>query len=390
MIYVDDLPTPCLLVDAPRLSRNIQRMQDKAESNGAALRPHVKTHKSLAIARRQINGGARGIAVAKIGEAETFVPAGVNDVRVAYEVIGDANYRRLLDLMDDARLSFCVDTLEGARHASAFFNAAGREADVLLEVDSGHHRCGIDPESDLGLETAAEIAALPRLRLAGILTHAGQGYSGPREGESLADALVRVSRHERDVMLGFAARLRTAGVPGVEPGAFEISIGSTPTMRFFENGERDGFRITEIRPGNYVFNDAMQVGLGVAALSDCALTILSTVISRHRERSGRERLFVDAGKKILTGDTGYGTDGHGILLYNPRVREPMPHAHVIGLSEEHGWIEVSGGSTLAVGDRVQLVPNHACTAVNTQDLYYVVEGDEVTDTLPVDARGRVI
>lgn len=390
MIYLDDLPTPCLLVDAPRLSGNLERMQEKADANGVALRPHAKTHKSIATARRQIARGARGITVAKVGEAETFVEAGVNDVRVAYEVVGEAKYRRLIDLMDDARLSFCVDTLDGARRASAFFGAAGREAEVLLEVDSGHRRCGVDPGSERALELAGEIASLPGLRLSGILTHAGQGYHGPREGESREDALVRASRQERDVMLDFAVRLREAGMDGIEPESFEISIGSTPTMRFFENSERGGFRITEIRPGNYVFNDAMQVALGAAELSDCALTILATVISRHRDSSGRERLFVDAGKKILTGDTGYGTDGHGIILYNPKVREPMPHAHITGLSEEHGWIEVLGGSTLAVGDSIQIIPNHACTAINTQDLFYVVEGEEVVDTLPVDARGRVM
>ena len=388
-MYLDDLPTPCLVVDAHRLSRNLERMQQKAEANGVALRPHVKTHKSIAIARQQIDGGSNGITVAKVGEAETFVAAGFDDVRVAYEVVGETRYERLLDLMDEARVSFCVDTVDGARLASAFFKTAGKTAEILVEVDSGHHRCGVDPDSERAIETVKEIAALPGLRLAGILTHAGQGYHGPREGETLDEALVRASNQERDVMLGFAVRLREAEVPGVEPGAFEISIGSTPTMRHFENSERGGFRITEIRPGNYVFNDGIQVGIGVAEPQECALTILTTVISRHRDHSGSERLFVDAGKKILTGDTGYATDGHGILLYNPRVMEPMPHAHITGLSEEHGWIEVKGGSTLHVGDRIQLIPNHACTAMNTQNLFYVAEGEDVVDTLPVDARGRV-
>ena len=388
MIYIDELPTPCLLVDANRLASNLSRMQEKAAANGVALRPHVKTHKSIALARRQLEGGARGITVAKIGEAETFAAAGVEDIRIAYTVVGEAKYARVLDLMKTARVSFCVDTMEGVEAAADFFERTDRQAEVLVEVDSGHHRCGVDPESQRALDVAASVAERPGLKLAGILTHAGQGYHGPAEGETEEEALVRASRQERDVMLGFALRLRDAGVAGVEPGAFEISIGSTPTLRHFEQAERSGFRITEIRPGNYVFNDAIQVALGVAELSECALTILATVVSRHRERSGRERLFIDAGKKVLTSDTGFATDGHGILLYNPRVREPMPHVHLTGLSEEHGWIEVAGGSTLAVGDRIQIIPNHACTAMHTQDVFYVVEGDEVLDTLPVDARGR--
>ena len=389
-MLVDDLPTPCLLVEQERLHANLKRMQQRAGANGVSLRPHVKTHKSIAIARLQLEGGARGITAAKVGEVETFVAAGIDDVRLAYTVVGDDKYMRLLKLMDDAKLSFCVDTIEGARKASGFFESRGRAVDVLLEVDSGLHRCGVDPTDERSIEVAREIASLPGLRLIGILTHAGQVYNGPHGGESPREALVRVSNHERNVMLAFALRLREARIPGVEPGRFDISIGSTPTMRHFENRDLDGFQITEIRPGNYVFNDAMQVGLEVADLEECALTVLTTVISRHRDRSGHERLFVDAGKKVMTSDTGYRTDGFGTLLYNARVMEPLPHAHVIGLSEEHGWIDVSGGSTFAVGDSIRLVPNHACTAVNTQDVFHLVTGEDVVDTLQVDARGRVV
>ncbi len=389
MTLLDDLATPCLLVEQSRLRRNLEAMQQKADLNGVVLRPHVKTHKSIALALRQVEGGAGGVTVAKVGEAETFVRAGFEDVRIAYTLVGDDKYERLLELMADASISFCVDTIQGARRASAYFERQGRPADVLVEVNAGHHRCGVDPTDTRSIDVAAEVASLAGLRLVGILTHAGQAYHGPHDGERSDRALIRVSHHERNVMLTFAARLRDAGITGVVPGRFEISIGSTPTMRYFENRELDGFRITEIRPGNYVFNDAIQVGLGAATLKECALTVLTTVISRHRDRNGQERLFVDAGKKILTSDTGFRTDGYGILLYNARVMEPLPHAHMGDLSEEHGWIDVSGGSTLDVGDRIRLVPNHACTCMNTQDVFHVVDGEEVVDTLPVDARGRV-
>ncbi len=384
---IDELPTPCLIVDRGRLERNLASMQEKATANSVALRPHVKTHKSVALARKQLDQGAVGITVAKVGEAERFVAAGFDDVRIAYPVIGTDKWERVRDLQNRARISFCVDTFEGAQAASGFFDGSGAKAEILLEVNSGHNRCGVSPADPRSVDLARRVAELPGLHLAGILTHAGQSYHGPAENESAEDSLRRVSCHERDTMLQFAARLADAGI--AERGAFEISIGSTPSMRYFENIDLDGFRITEIRPGNYVFHDAIQVGLGVADLEQCALTALTTVVSRHRT-DGRDRLFVDAGKKVLTSDTGARTSGFGVLLYNPRTMEPLPHASITGLSEEHGWIEVGGGSTLSVGDRVRIVPNHACVAVNTQDLLYVVDGDEVVDTWPVDARGAVI
>jgi D-serine deaminase-like pyridoxal phosphate-dependent protein len=386
---LDDLATPAVVVERRRLANNLARMQAKADAQGVRLRPHTKTHKSVALARRQLEGGARGLTVAKPGEAEVYVAAGFDDVRLAYTVVGEEKHARLLRLMDRARLSFCVDTPEGARAASDFYAARERRAEVLVEVDCGYGRCGVRWDRPESVDFVRFVASLPGLRLAGILTHAGQSYHGPCEYETAEDALRRVSAEERDRMLVFAAALREAGVPGVAPESFEISIGSTPSMRFFENRTHGGFRITEIRPGNYVFNDAMQVGLSSAGLDDCALTVLATVVSKHRETTGQERLFLDAGKKVFTSDIGYHTRGHGILLYNARTMEPLPHARITGLSEEHGWVRVSGGSTLRVGDRVRVVPNHACVVVNTQDTLYLVDGEDVLTAWPVDARGRV-
>ena len=384
---LDDLPTPCLVIERARLEANLRTMQEKADANDVALRPHVKTHKSVALARMQQEYGARGLTVAKVAEAERFAAAGFDDLRIAYAVVGREKHERIADLTDSVRVSFCVDTLEGASAASDVFENRGVEVEVLLEVNTGHNRCGVTPDDPRSVDLAREIGALPGLRLAGILTHAGHSYRGPTDRETNEEALRRASNQERDTMLAFAARLADDDL--ADPATFEISIGSTPTMRYFENLEESGFRITEIRPGNYVFNDAIQETLGVATLEQCALTVLTTIISRHRN-SGRERLFADAGKKILTSDTGALTRGFGRLLYNARTMHPLPHARITALSEEHGWIEVSGGSTLEVGNRVRIVPNHACVVVNTQDLLYVVEGDEVVDSWPVDARGAVI
>ena len=384
------LATPCLLIDDGRLRRNIAQMQEKATGNDARLRPHTKTHKSIAIARRQVEQGASGITVAKVGEAETFVDAGFDDVRLAYPVVGADKHERLLALMDRARISFCVDTRAGAEAASAFYDARDETAEVLMEIDVGHGRCGVPWDAaDEAVALAQHITARPGLRLTGILTHAGQAYHGPRDGKSPEAALQRIAAHERDRMLDIAAQLHTADVPGVTPDGFTISVGSTPSMRYFENRTHEGFRITEIRPGNYVFFDATQVGLGACALDDCALTVLTTVVSKREDADGT-RLYLDAGKKVTTTDTGAQTEGYGILLSDPSTRSPLADAVITGMSEEHGWVRTAGGTPLQVGDRIQFVPNHACVTVNTQDAMHRTDGDAVLETLPVDARGRVL
>ena len=390
MPAIDDLATPCLLVDEGRLQRNIAQMQAKAAANDVVLRPHTKTHKSVAIAQRQQAAGASGLTVAKVGEAEVFAAAGFGDLCIAYPVVGTSKHTRLAALRDEgAQVSFCVDTIAGADAAAAFYAARNQSADVLMEVDVGHGRCGVPWDGDAAVTLARHITEQPGLRLTGILTHAGQGYHGPSDGETPAEALQRAAHAERDRMLAVATRLRDAGIPGAMPGDFTISIGSTPTMAAFENRTADGFRITEIRPGNYVFHDSMQVGLGAASLDQCALTVLTTVVSKRRNDAGAERLYLDAGKKVVTADTGYGATGYGTLLYNAVAMRPHPHATITGLSEEHGWVRVPGSATLGVGDRVRFVPNHACVTVNTQDELHLVDANEGIDTLPVDARGRV-
>lgn len=382
---LDDLPTPCLLVERSRLQRNLERMQARADAERVALRPHVKTHKSVALARRQQALGARGLTAAKPAEAEVFVEAGFDDVRLAYPVVGRDKHERLRRLMARARVSFCVDTLEGARAAAAVYAAHGLTADVLVEVDVGYGRTGLRWDHPDLVATVEQMAALPGLRLAGLLTHEGHSYRGPAPGEAPREALARVAREATTRLLGVAQRLHAATVPGVAPEAFTLSVGSTPSMAAFANAQRGGFAVTEIRPGNYVFNDAMQVALGSATLADCALTVLATVVSKHRD-GAHERAFLDAGKKILTSDTGYGLTGHGVLLYNAQTMTPLPHARITALSEEHAWVEVPGGATLQVGDRVRIVPNHACVCVHTQDRLFEVDGEHFLGVLPVDAR----
>ncbi|MCY4160169.1 MAG: alanine racemase [Bacteroidetes bacterium] len=380
MCLLEDLPTPCLLVDERRMEANLAKMS--ARITTADLRPHTKTHKSVALARRQLAHRASGITVAKISEAEIFVQHGFDDVRIAYTLVGEKQLERVIELSKKARISFCIDTLEGAHRASRIFKKAGINVDVLLEIDTGHGRCGVPYDHENLVDIALNIQNLEGLHMCGILTHEGNAYAHHHLDRT------EVMAQTRDRMLETAIRLKRAHC--IDPATFEISLGSTPSISVFENRNEDGIQITEVRPGNYIFNDLTQVALGVSSLNDCALTILSTVVSKQRTSRGTERFILDAGRKIFSSDTIDGQPGYGCILYNPRVRSPHPHATINGLSEEHGWGEVQGGSTLNIGDRVQIVPNHACVAVNMMDQMFLVDEKSMCSRITVDARGCVI
>jgi len=370
---------------------NLNAMQQRANEQGVRLRPHTKTHKSIALAKLQRDLGAQGLTVAKLGEAEMFVDAGFDDIRIAYALVGDDKFARVRQLMDRARITFCVDTVEGVGAASRYFSGHGLTAEVLIETDIGYGRCGVWYDDPRSAGFARWVDDQTGLRVVGILTHAGHAYGGPKEkGESKEDALRRVSNQERDRMLEFAVSLREEGVAAAVDGSLEISIGSTPSVRYFENRTHEGFKVTEMRPGNYVYLDMTQVNLGVDPLQRCALTVLSTVISKHANADGTERLFLDSGKKVLTSDMAYGQEGYGQVLHGLNVMEPLTGAVINALSEEHGWVHMPGGSMLKVLDRVRVVPNHSCVVVNTQKEVHVVEGDRVVESWPVDAQSLVL
>jgi D-serine deaminase-like pyridoxal phosphate-dependent protein len=381
-VLVSDLPTPALLVDRARLQSNLDAMQARADTHGVALRPHVKTHKCPEIARLQVARGARGLTVATVDEAEAFAEAGFDDVRLATPVVSPGKLARLAALADGGtRVSFTVDSVEGVRRATQAFEAP---VEVLIEMDTGYARCGVrwdDPEA-LGA-VAEAVRKSDALTLAGLLSHGGDAYTPARDGETSDDARRRAMDAERDRVLAAAATLAEAGL--LAPGA-ELSVGSTPGLTAFSNAERDGFRITEVRPGTYAFFDTMQVALGAARLQDCALVCIGTVLSKRRFDDGTERVITDAGKKILSSDLRPDSDAFGTVLYSPRTMIAHPHATVSGLSEEHGWVDTPGGVIWDVGDPVFVVPNHACVAVATRRELYVVEGDEVAETWAVVAR----
>ncbi|MEM9666028.1 MAG: alanine racemase, partial [Bacteroidota bacterium] len=291
-MLLEDLPTPCLLIERRRLMQNLDRMQAHATAQAVALRPHVKTHKSIHIAREQVARGAQGLTLAKPSEAAVFAEAGFCNLRIAYPVVGPTAHEQLLGLK--AQVSFCVDTAEGLHAAAPVYAAHDCTADVLLEVDTGYGRTGVPWDHADLVALARLVEETPGVRLVGLLTHAGQSYDGPQAGETAEAALQRVAHEERDRLLEAAQRLHEAGVAAAQPGAFELSLGATPSIYHLENRSYAGFRITEIRPGTYVFMDGTQVGLGAATWQDCALTVMATVVSKRRDATGSERFYVDA------------------------------------------------------------------------------------------------
>lgn len=374
---VDSLATPSVLVERSRLHANIDRMQAAADRRGIRLRPHAKTHKSPAVAGWQIARGAAGICCAKLGEAEVFAEAGVSDIRLPYP-LHPVNASRVVSLLDQTRLSFIVDHPDVARGWSQAMTAAGREVDVLVKIDVGFHRCGIDPALPGALDMIRLVASLPGLRLRGLLSHAGQAYHA-----TSADDLKAIAEEEAAILTRLAAAAREAGI-AIE----ELSAGATPPARF--SLEQDG--LSELRPGNYVYFDRTQVGLGAATLDDCALTVLARVVSAP----SRDRVILDCGSKTLTNDLargfsplpGHGTVFRGALL--PPGRQPEAHLTIERLSEEHATVRVAeGAAPLAPGDLVRVLPNHSCVVSNLVDRVWLVDGPDVIEPLPVAARGRL-
>ncbi len=374
---LNDLRTPAVLIDKARALRNIDRMQAAADARGIRLRPHSKTHKSPVVARWQIERGAAGICCAKLGEAEVFADAGVGDIRIPYPV-NPANADRVIELARRVRLSFIVDHARVARGWSGALSRAGVTVDVLVKVDVGFHRCGIDPDPATAVPFIADVARLPGLRLRGLLSHAGQAYHASSE-----DHVREMAASEAATLRALAEAARASGV-AIE----ELSAGSTPTARYSLLEDA----LTEYRPGNYVYFDRTQVGLGAASLDDCALTVLARVVSKPAP----DRLVFDSGSKTLSNDGARGftpAAGYGAVVGTgpkaPQAMQPLPNLLIERLSEEHATVRVTDGAAAPEpGDLVRILPNHSCVVSNLVDQAWLVDGDEVAP-LPVAARGRI-
>jgi D-serine deaminase-like pyridoxal phosphate-dependent protein len=356
-----DLQTPAALVDRARLERNTARMSERAARAGIALRPHVKTAKSAEVARLATRGHDGGITVSTLAEADYFLDRGFADMTYAV-CIAPGKLDRVDALADrGARLQLITDDAGVARELARRAPGLRHRLAVVVEIDSGEHRTGVDASSDELLEIAGILDRADGVDLRGVLTHGGHSY-----GCRSVDEVVRVADEERLAVVRAAGRLRAAGLP-----CPVVSAGSTPTAVHAASFEG----LTEIRPGVYVFFDLAQLGRGSCTADEIALTVLATVISH---RPDHNRLIVDAGGLALSKDTSANAfvpdAGYGWVV-DPVTQERIGDLRVAAADQEHGFVEGTEipYARLPIGSRVRIVPNHACMTAAAYDRYYVVD-----------------
>ncbi|MGB3306063.1 MAG: alanine racemase [Thermomicrobiales bacterium] len=359
-----DIDTPALVVSEEILHRNIAEMAAFAKSVGVNLRPHIKTHKTTQIARLQLAAGAIGVTCAKVGEAEVMVEqAGVEDVLIAYPTIGEHKFRRIVALMERARIIVAVDSLEAANAMSRSMRNYDRILDVSIEVNTGQNRSGMRA-GDEAVAFALEIARLPNLRIAGIMTH--EGHVNSAEPGGIEPAALAAGRE----MVDTAEKIRSHGIE-----VPIVSVGSTPAAMYTPTVPG----ITEMRPGTYVFNDNSTFRHGRIGVEQCAARFVATIVSRH----SATHAVLDTGSKSLAMDPSKSHPGHGYIVGHPDVI-------ISKLSEEHGVCEVPEGETgFELGDRVEIIPNHICPTVNLMNELFIARDGKIVDTWPVAARGMV-
>jgi D-serine deaminase-like pyridoxal phosphate-dependent protein len=358
--HVDEIETPAVVIDLDVVERNVRRAQSHLDGLGVALRPHVKTHKLPEVARLQLDAGAAGIACQTIGEAEVMIRAtGVEDVFLPVNLVGDAKARRLAALVKahpGVTVACGADSVAAAATLAAAAREAGRPVGVLIELDVGGRRAGVQGVAEV-LALAGQITeTLGELELRGVFAYPTPTGAAPLLSEA-------------------CEALEGAGFPvGV------VSGGGTPTM--WSSAAAAG--LTEYRVGTYVFFDRNSVGAGAAAVEDCALRVVTTVVSRPTAA----RAIVDAGSKSLSSDRwATAPDDDATATYGLLS---LPGAVLYGLSEEHGYVDLSACDRApSVGDRLTVVPNHCCVVCNLQDVVYGVRGEGVEVELPV-ARRRLL
>lgn len=348
---IDDLDTPAVLIDLDRVESNLQRAQSYATAHGLRLRPHIKTHKIPAFARRQVALGAVGITCQKLGEAEAMADGGIEDILLTFNLLGRAKLQRLVALAHRVRLSVTLDNAVVAGEIDAAMREAGLVLPVLIECDTGGERCGVQTP-DEAVELACLLAGLSGLQFEGLMTYPARGQT-PVTAAWLAEAVAALGR------AGLEARV--------------VSTGGTPDLfRAHEVGSA-----TEHRPGTYIYLDRDQAREH-GTLDDCAMRILATVVSRPTDG----RAILDTGSKTFSSDT-LGLEGYGLILEYPQLV-------LAKFSEEHGHVDCTASNARPrIGERVSIIPNHACAVTNLHDKVYGVRGDRVERVFEVAARGKV-
>jgi D-serine deaminase-like pyridoxal phosphate-dependent protein len=363
-ILLKQLDTPALVIDGAALEANLTAMQHAADHGGKKLRPHIKTHKSVHIAGRQLELGAVGITTAKLGEAEVFAAAGVLNIFIAGQITHPEKRKRLAELHRKIHIITGIDHPWQIEFLAEQFRDNDHPLPLRIEINTGHNRCGVEPRDAVRLATLVD--ASPGLILDGIFTHAGHVYGAAASAE-----ISTITERELELMREARREIEKNGI-----AVSCVSVGSTPAAALHAAAEG----IDEMRPGNYVFNDNMQYALGSCRSESRALYVLATVISRPAD----DRVVIDAGSKALGLDRG----AHGLEMMSG-FGEPVDRSALVErLSEEHGILRVAPDCTLQPGDPLLLYPNHACAVANLFDFYYLYGPDGILKKINVDARGR--
>jgi D-serine deaminase-like pyridoxal phosphate-dependent protein len=363
---IEDIDTPALLLDRGKLERNCRRMRERVHAHGVALRPHVKTAKSVEVTQRALDAPTGAITVSTLREAEYFFDHGFRDILYAVGMV-PAKVARVAELTRrGANISAIVDSVEGARALKQACDKAGVRIPTLVEIDSDGHRAGIAP----GDKALLEVAAVLGDALHGVMTHAGDSYNC-----ATTDAIREVAAREREAVVSCAAALRAQG-----HASPVVSVGSTPTATF-----ADSFAgVTEVRTGVYVFHDLVMAGLGVCAVDDIAISVLASVIGHQRDKNW---LITDAGWMALSRDRGTAKQkidqGYGAVCDAAGV--PIEDFIVVDANQEHGIVARRDGGAIdfahyPIGTLLRVLPNHACATAAQHSQYRVIDDGRVTDT----------
>lgn len=351
--------TPFLAVDLDVMERNINWLANLAKEAKVKLRPHTKTHKSPYIAKRQIEAGASGITTAKLGEAEIMAKSGIDDILIAFPIVGKKKLERFSKLFGEVKLSVALDDLYVAKGLNAVGEQHNKKVPIYFDVDTGLGRMGRTMEESIG--PILEIAKLPYIEIIGLMSHTGHAYK-----EETDENIKKVAIEDATILYNtkLALEEKKIHIP-------EISIGATATVRFLTEIPY----ITEVRAGMYVFNDRMVMGANGAGIEDCAATVYATVISRPTN----DRLLIDAGSKTLSQDLFKG-GGFGAIKGHENLT-------IKSLSEEHGIVGIKGDCPLKVGDVIEIVPNHICPVINLADNMFGFRNGELVETIVIEGRG---
>jgi len=355
---IEEIDTPALLLDLDIMERNIAAMANFFKGVDAELRPHLKTHKTPILAHKQIEAGAIGMTCAKLGEAEPLVESGIREILIANEIVGPAKMGRLLSLAKSADIMVCVDNPRNVEELSEAAEAVGAPLRVLVDVDVGMHRCGVQP-GEPALALAQEVEGAKALKFAGLMGYEGHAVEIPsfQERRKTAEKSMKLLIETKEL---------------VEDAGLEVSIVSAGGTGTYEiTGTYPG--VTEVQAGSYIVMDTLYKSIEGMEAFEIAISVLTTVISRSQPNIA----IIDAGLKVITREFGM-----------PLVKG-LEGAKVLHLSEEHGKLELEGEArSLRVGDKIEFLPSHCCTTINLHDYFYGVRDGRLEAVWEIAGRGK--